>query len=71
MNDWIGFSIAWFIMYLIFNVGIPTFARAMSKCEEKPSFTKEQYKTTLIPLFGLMYAIFLVFTYAFSEDKKI
>lgn len=64
MNQMGGIA-AYIILYFIFNVAIPTFARLMGG--NSLGYTRKHYLITLIPLFGLLYAIYLIMKSALNE----
>lgn len=61
----IGDIAAYFVIYLLFNVGIPTWIRFLDMGDD--SYTRKQWLISIIPVVGLLYAIFLIFKSAWNE----
>lgn len=57
----------WIALYLLFNVGIPSYIRLFDVFDPAPlspghiTFKRSDYFITLIPVFGLLYGLFLIF----------
>lgn len=58
---------AYVILYLVFQVGIFGFVRSFNVGNNN-GFTAKMYKISMIPLFGILYVLYLIFTYLLKED---
>lgn len=64
MEDFIGY----FMLYIIFQVGVFGFLRALSKITDN-KFTAKNYLVSIIPIFGFIIMCFLLFKYLLKDEK--
>lgn len=58
-----------FMLYLIFQVGLSTFFRALDKIGEHNLISKRDYIIMMVPVLGIIYTIYRILSFTLSDKK--